>query len=115
MNIPPQPVPTNVQVSQAQGPNGVAVVLTISDPTGLGVWFFPPANAKAIGEQLVKAGEAGNIVIAQPGAVPDLPRPSGGSIIHKNRSEQRAACREAERQEREARAQSVRESMRKSA
>lgn len=98
-NIIPQPVPTSVTVQQAQTSGGVMVVLTIEDPTGLGVWFFPPANAKTIGEQLVQAGEAGNILIAQPGQVPDLgaARAATSEPPGPNRAERRDMAKEIQR------------------
>ena len=101
--IPVQPVPTQVTIGQAQGPQGVSVVLTISDPTGTHAYFFPPVNAKAIGEQLVKAGEAGNIIIAQPGGV-DLGaiKAATSAAPGPNRAERRAAEVAARREARKA-------------
>lgn len=108
MNIQPQPVPSSVTVSQAQGPNGNMVVLTVSDPTGLHVWFFPPENAKKIGADLQKAGEAGGIILAPAGSVPndsvppsqampaaERPMASGPTL---NREERRRLERELRRQ-----------------
>lgn len=97
--IPVQPVPTQVTVGQAQGPQGVAVVLTISTPIGPLTFFFPPANAKAIGEQMLKAGEAGNLIIAQPGQGVDLAalKAATSEAPGPNRAERRVMEREARR------------------
>ena len=51
--IPPQPVPTSVQLASTMGTNGDKfVILTIATPVGQSIYFFDPESADKIADGL---------------------------------------------------------------
>jgi hypothetical protein len=51
--VPPQPVPTSVQLASTQGMNGDKyVIITLITPVGQNVFFFDPESADKIADAL---------------------------------------------------------------
>lgn len=58
--VGPSPVPMSANLNQFRAPDGsIGVVMEISTPVGVAVYFLTPEGAKGIGEQLVAMGTAG--------------------------------------------------------
>jgi len=84
LNVPVQPVPQQVGVQIVHTPQGNAVVIQISGPTGVHVTFMTPEAAQKIGGDIRKAGkQAASGLVLPPGAVldtDDLPSNGHGDL-----------------------------------
>lgn len=66
--IPIGPVPTMVQVAQAQHPNGtMQVVLGLSTATGVQSYFLDLKVAEIVGKELCRLAAMGHLAVAPKG------------------------------------------------
>jgi hypothetical protein len=70
--VPPQPLPTLTTIGHARAADGsILVVLQMSTPQGMSVFFLDQRAARKIGVDLQEAGsKGGGLVIASADAIP---------------------------------------------
>lgn len=68
---PPQmplgPVPMNWNIAQAQGPEGLLIVISVQTQQGNSVFFLEPDTGKKIGEALTRLSTAADSGLVLPG------------------------------------------------